>query len=112
MALRAQVVNLVRGDYGNDITIRLRDRKTRLYINLTGVTAAVMKFRAVNSTTVLFTETLTIESPATDGRLTLRFTNGNLDLAAGRYEGEVQLTSASREQTPYETIQFRVREQF
>jgi hypothetical protein len=112
MALRSQIVNLVQGDFGNAMDIRLRDRRTREYIDLTGVTAAVLKFRAAGSTTTLFTETLVIDTPLTDGHLILTFTSGNLDIDPGMYEGEIQLTSATREQTPYEVIKFRVREDF
>jgi hypothetical protein len=110
MALRSQVINLVQGDFGNAMTIALTDRRTRLPLDLTGVTTATMKFRAVGDTTVLFTETLTVDVPATDGTLTLSFTEGNLDIDAGRYEGEINLASATRSMTPYELIQFRVRE--
>ncbi|HQR20120.1 MAG TPA: hypothetical protein PKV98_04600 [Burkholderiaceae bacterium] len=111
MALRSQIINLVQGDFGNAMTIALTDRRTRLPLDLTGVTTATMKFRAVGSATVLFTESLTIQAPPTAGLLTLSFTSPNLDnVAAGRYEGEITLANLTRNLTPYELIQFRVRE--
>lgn len=110
MALRQQVVNLVQSDYGNELTIRLRDRRTRNYIDLTGITSAKLYFRSIEGTTTLFTENLTIESPLYEGRLTLRFTVNHLDIPAGRYEGEVELSNLARKLTPYELIQFRLRE--
>ena len=61
---------------------------------------------------MLFTESLGITS-ASGGTCYMIWPAGSLDVEAGIYEGELQLTDGnSRVQTVYDKLKFKVREQF
>ncbi len=112
MALRTEIIRIVRGDEGYSKTVTLRNSKTKAPIDLTGVTSANLKFRAVGSTTLIATITMTVID-ATGGQLQWTWpTNSLAGLAAGRYEAEIEMIGASRKQTPYQRLQFILREDF
>ena len=126
-----ETINLVQGDTNPVLNFTLRDSKTAIttdpvtildeddsstwaIIDITGYSIE-LKFRALNSTTALFTEALGITS-ATGGTCYMIWPADSLDVAAGIYEGELQLTdnssTPSRVQTVYDKLKFKVREQF
>ena len=122
-----ETINLVQGDTNPQLNFTLRDSKTAVagktldeddsstwaVINITGYSIE-LKFRALNSTTALFTEALGITSAA-GGTCYMIWPADSLDVAAGIYEGELQLTDGStppRVQTVYDKLKFKVREQF
>ena len=124
-----ETINLVQGDTNPVLNFTLRDSKTAIttnpvtildendsstwaIINITNYTIH-FKFRAVNSSTVLFTESLGITAPATNGECYMIWPDGSLDVAVGMYEGELQLTdNNSKIQTIYDKLKFKVIEQF
>ena len=120
-----ETINLVQGDTKPQLNFTLRDSKTAASgktldeddsstwaaIDITGYSIE-LKFRALNSTSVLFTESLGITTAA-DGTCYMIWPANSLDIEAGIYEGELQLTDGnSRVQTVYDKLKFKVREQF
>ena len=120
-----ETINLVQGDTKPQLNFSLRDSKTAVagktldeddsstwaIIDITGYSIE-LKFRAANSSTVLFTEALGITS-ASGGTCYMIWPADSLDVAAGIYEGELQLTDgSSKVQTVYDKLKFKVREQF
>ena len=124
-----ETINLVQGDTNPQLNFTLRDSKTAIttdpvtildeddsstwaIIDITGYSIE-LKFRALNSTTALFTEALGITAPATNGECYMIWPADSLDVAAGIYEGELQLTDgSSKVQTVYDKLKFKIREQF
>ena len=106
-------INLVRNDTGPQIQLTLYDAQTGSPLVLTGA-SAVLHFRAVGSTTLLFSRALTIPSAtAAQGLAVIAWGATDLNQPAGDYEGEVEVTFATgMRQTVYDTLQFRIREQF
>ena len=122
-----ETINLVQGDTKPQLNFTLRDSKTAVagkildeddsstwaIIDITGYSIE-LKFRAANSSTVLFTESLGITS-ASGGTCYMIWPADSLDVPAGVYEGELQITDNStppRVQTVYDKLKFKVREQF
>ena len=120
-----ETINLVQGDTNPVLYFTLRDSKTAVagktldendsstwaIINITNYTIH-FKFRAVNSSTVLFTESLGITTAA-EGTCYMSWPDDSLDVAVGMYEGELQLTDKnSKIQTIYDKLKFKVIEQF
>ena len=120
-----ETINLVQGDTKPQLNFTLRDSKTAVagktldeddsstwaIIDITGYSIE-LKFRAANSSTVLFTESLGITSGSA-GTCYMIWPADSLDVAAGIYEGELQLTDgSSKVQTVYDKLKFKVREQF
>ena len=112
MALREELIRLVVGDFGMTHEFTLTNRRTGIAIDLTGVVTALLKLRLAGSTDVLESLSLDIQTPLNEGRLRLTWPAGATDHDPGRYEGEVELTGASSVQTPYQMVQFILREDF
>jgi hypothetical protein len=121
-----ETINLVQGDTKPELKFTIRDSATAVagktldendsstweIINITGYTIK-LKFKALNSSTVLFTEALGITAPATNGECFMIWPADSLDVTAGIYEGELELTDgSSKVQTVYDKLKFKVREQF
>lgn len=111
----ADIIKLVRGDNRPIIRLTLTDESDDQPVNLTGATVVVY-FRKVGTTTVLSTLSCTgLNGGAlsTDGVIEFGFPDPALDVAAGAYEGEVEITySGGDVQTLYDVLKFKVREQF
>ena len=123
-----ETINLVQGDTKPELNFTLRDSATAVVtdpvtvldeddsstwaiINITGYTIK-LKFKALNSATVLFTEDLVIIS-GSGGTCYMIWPADSLDITAGIYEGELELTDgSSKVQTVYDKLKFKVREQF
>ena len=76
------------------------------------ITIKIIKFKELNSATVLFTESLAIIS-GSGGTCSMIWPADSLDIPAGIYEGELELTDgSSKVQTVYDKLKFKVREQF
>lgn len=106
-------IGLVRNDTGPQIQLVLTDTSTGQPTNLSGATAE-LHLREAGSTTLLLTRPLIIPpSTAGTGVALLVWEAGDLDLPAGNYEGEVEVTfQTGVVQTVYEPIRFRLREDF
>ena len=105
----------VQGDTGPQLRLTFTDEDTSTATDLTGATVK-MHFRAAGETTVLYSKTLYINpDPAESikGIAVVNWTAGNLDYAAGTYQGEIEVTKASGQiETIYDTIKFKIREDF
>ena len=120
-----ETINLVQGDTKPELNFTIRDSATAVsgktldeddsstweIINITGYTIK-LKFKALTSSTVLFTESLAIIS-GSGGTCSMIWPADSLDITAGIYEGELELTDgSSKVQTVYDKLKFKVREQF
>ena len=103
----------VQGDTGPQLKLTLTDEDTGTATDLTGATVK-MHFRAAGSTTVLYSKTLYV-NPGTPtlGIALVNWATGELDYDAGTYQGEIEVTKASGQiETIYDTIKFKIREDF
>ena len=92
-----ETINLVKGDDLPNLEITLRDSQTAAtgktldvgdpttweVIDLSSVSAVRFKYRRLNHSTLVDTITTTINSPATDGKITLAWSNTTLDDGVG-----------------------------
>jgi len=105
-------IRLVRNDTGPQLRFTLTDNLTGDPINLTGATVT-LHFRAVNTSTLLFSRQAAIVSPPANGVAVLQFDDDELDLDAGEYEGEVEVvTNDGMRETIFNVLQFALREDF
>lgn len=125
----AEKIKLVRGDTKPQIKCTILDDISSEPQNIAGANV-LLKFRAAGTAAILFSmpgylmngleaadgtlNTSGIYATAgTGGRVVFEFVAGNLDLPAGPYEGELEVTFAdSSVQTVYAPIKFSIREQF
>ena len=118
-------IYLVAGDDKPDINLTLLDSNaakagstldpddstTWAPINLTNATVSV-KFRLLGGTSILDTLTCVITS-ATDGECYAVWNATTLDVAAGTYEGEIEITyTGGQVLTLYDKLKFKVRSEF
>jgi hypothetical protein len=112
--MNCDIIYLVKDDNGSQVECLLTREDTGDAVNITGATA-LLKFRKKKATTILFTLTNLTVAPIdlTAGEAVFRFSSENLNIAAGYYEGEVQVTfSDSNIETVYELVEFQVRDDF
>jgi len=106
-------IKLVQGDNLPEITLTLTDSNTGGAIDLSASTTTVeVKFRATGSSTVLATLACSKVNGGGGGKVKFFFPGSTLDIAAGAYEGEVQISFNGLIQTVYDVIKFRLREDF
>lgn len=104
-------IKLVQGDTRPQIQLTLTDDQTGLPIDITRAIPR-MRFRAVGSSTILSTITGTV-TDALNGVCVFAWPNGSLDVAAGDYEGEVEVTFEDNTvQTMFDVLKFKLRGQF
>jgi len=118
-------INLVSGDDKPELNFTLRDSNTAAAgktldeddattwapINLTGQTVRI-KFRSLGGDAVLDTMTCGI-IVAADGTCYMQWNATTLDVDAGTYEGEIELTdSAGKVLTIFDKLKFKVRADF
>lgn len=106
-------IKLVRGDTAPQIRLTLTDEVSGLPINLLSNTVT-LHFRAVGSTTVLFSRAALINPDlAAAGICVISWETSDLNQEPGDYEGEIEIirSNGSRE-TLYDILKFRLREQF
>jgi hypothetical protein len=106
-------IKLVQGDTRPALVCNITDNTTDTAINITGATAR-LKFRAAGADTL----TATVIGSVTDGvngQVTFYPATAPEMLAGepGDYEGEIEITFADGQiQTVYDTLRFKVREDF
>jgi hypothetical protein len=121
----SDTINLVVGDTLPEITVTLRDSNkaasgqtldaedptTWDAIDLSAATVR-MRIRKVGSTTVSSTLTMTVQSPASEGKAFTNFPAGTLT-EAGVFEAEVEIEfSGGGRQTVNDLLKLKVREDF
>lgn len=106
-------IPLVRNDNGPQISLVLTESVDGVPFDLTDGVVTI-HFRREGSETVLFSRQAVIPTgSAAAGRAYLIFADGDLDIASGRYEGEVEMVLADGfRQTVYQTLKFFLREDF
>jgi hypothetical protein len=107
----AEKIKLVRGDTRPQLQLTLTNELDDTAIDITGANV-LMRFRQAGSTTVL--DTLTgVVTNGIGGKVIFLWNLNTLDVEAGDYEGEIEITFPSLEvQTVYELLKFRVRQDF
>lgn len=107
----ADVIKLVHGDTRPQIQVTLTDNTTGAPITISGATPR-LKFRAAGSTTLLTTLVGTVTDGA-NGVAVFAWTTGSLNVDAGSYEGEIEITFADGTiQTVYDVLKFKLRADF
>ena len=121
-----ETINLVAGDTKPEINLTLKDSNTAVsgqtldpddsstwaVIDITDPTIRV-KFRLLGGTSILDTMTCVKVAPFTNGECYMPWNADTLDVAAGTYEGEVELTYTSGAiLTLYDRLKFKVRDDF
>lgn len=119
-------ISLVSGDDKPEINLTLRDSNKAVSgltldpddpttwepIDITDTTI-VVKFRALGSTTVLDTMSCVRVAPYIDGNCYMPWNLETLDVPAGTYEGEIEITYGDgRVMTLFDKLKFKVRGQF
>jgi len=105
-------IKLVRNDTAPQLRLNLTDSISGAAIDLTGATVTLY-LRAVNTTTLLLTRNAIIQNPSTAGIAVIAWLAGDLNLAAGEYEGEIEVTLADGSvETIFTPLQFLIREEF
>lgn len=93
-------------------TLDPADPTTWAPIDLTGQTVRV-RFRALGGDTVLDTLICGKQAPYSDGQCFMQWNPTTLDVAAGTYEGEIELENADgKKQTIFDKLKFKVRDDF
>ena len=106
-------IKLVQGDTRPALVCTITDDTTGAAISLSGATAR-LKFRAAGSTTLVTTVTGAV-TDAANGVVVFYPASAPemLQVEAGDYEGEIEITfSDAQVQTVYDTLKFKVREDF
>ena len=94
------------------LIVTIRDQTTGLPIDLTAVTSISLKFAATGTTVALATVTPTVYGTPTNGQISIPMTTLLASRAAGTYDGEVSLTTASGIETLQDYMTFQVRSEF
>ena len=107
---------LVQGDTKSQIQATITRSNDGSAVDLTAASSIVMRFRAEHGNSIL--STLTGQQASSgdyaNGIVTFEFGSTDLDVDAGDYEGEIEITysSDSTKETVFEVIKFIVREDF
>ena len=109
----AEKIKLDQGDTRPQVKVTLTDDVTGEPVDVTGATPR-LKFRAAGGTLLSTITGTVLDGPA--GVVVFLWGDGTLDVDAGDYEGEVEITfsdgTGGGVQTVYDALKFRVREQF
>jgi hypothetical protein len=105
-------IKLVQNDTRPALVCTITDETTGNVVNVTGATA-VLKFRAVGSTTLQATVPGSI-TDGPNGQITFYPASApSMLTASGEFEGEIQITfSDTQIQTVYDVLKFKVRSDF
>jgi|TARA_B110000263_G_C15295336_1_gene505356 hypothetical protein len=107
----ADTYKYVQGDTGPQIKVTITSADGTA-TDLTGG-SVTLHFRAAGETTVLFSRVLVNSNQTTDtGKTVLQFQDGDLNVDAGNYEGELETILTGLRETRYELLKFKIREDF
>jgi hypothetical protein len=103
----------VRRDTGPQIRVTLTEEDTGLPVDLTGG-SVTLHFRAAGAEEVLFSRQFFIDpNDSTSGVAILQWEEGDLDVEAGTYEGEIEVVrDTGLRETLFDRLRFRIREDF
>lgn len=109
----SNVIKLVQGDNLPEITLTLTDNNTGDPIDLSAATTTVVvKLRALGGTTVLSTLSCIKVGDGTQGVVKFYFPASTLDVPAGSYQGEIEISFNGQILTVYDLLQFALRAEF
>lgn len=109
----ADTIKLVKGDELPQITLTLTDDVANAALDLSAASTVVtIKFRLRGGTTTLSTISTSKLTDGSDGKVFFNFANNILDVDPGEYEGEIVISYGGTIQTVYDTLNFRVRDNF
>jgi hypothetical protein len=107
------VIRLVQGDEKPLVLLTLTDDISKTPLDLSSPTTTVsIKFKASGTNTVLSVIPCSKINGGAGGQVQFDFTDGVLDVDPGAYEGQIVVDYNGQTQTVYETIRFRVRDNF
>lgn len=105
---------LVQGDNGSQVKVTITRDDTGAAVNLTNCTVT-MKFKKKNTSNVLtsINSSTTLEADLEAGIALFQFNSAALDITAGDYVAEVQLTFVDGViETAFEELEFTLREDY
>lgn len=106
-------IKLVQGDNLPEVTLTLIDQQTDNPLDLSAsTTSIVVKLRALGGTTVLSTLSCVKTNGGLDGVLMFYFPANTLDIPAGQYQGEIEISYNGQYLTVYDLLQFTLRAEF
>jgi hypothetical protein len=106
-------IKLVQGDNLPEVTLTLINLETDTPLNLSAATTTVVvKLRALGGTTVLSTLTCVKTNGGADGVVMFFFPANTLDIPAGQYQGEIEISFNGQFLTVYDLLQFSLRAEF
>lgn len=106
-------IKLVQGDNLPEVTLTLTDRQTGDPLDLSGsTTTIVVKLRAATGTTVLSTLICSKPNGGSDGVVKFYFPANTLDIPAGNYQGEIEISYNGQFLTVFDLLQFVLRAEF
>ena len=109
----SSVIKLVQGDNLPEVTLTLTDSSTDTPLNLSAsTTTVVVKLRALGGTTVLSTLPCWKPNGGEDGVVRFNFPASTLDVPAGSYQGEVEISFNGLILTVFDLLQFALRAEF
>jgi hypothetical protein len=106
-------IKLVQGDNLPEVTLTLTNQQTDAPLDLSAVTTVVVvKLRALGGTTVLSTLTCSKPNGGLDGVVKFYFPANTLDIPAGQYQGEIEISYNGQFLTVFDLLQFTLRAEF
>ena len=109
----SSVIKLVQGDNLPEITLTLIDQNTDEPLNLSAATTTVVvKLRVLGGSTVLSTLPCWKPNGGLDGVVRFNFPASTLDIPAGSYQGEIEISFNGQILTVYDLLQIALRAEF
>ena len=109
----ADTIKLVKGDELPQITLTLTDDVANAALDLSASnTTVTIKFKLKGGASTLSTISTSKLTNGADGKVFFNFAGGVLDVDPGEYEGEIIVSFGGNLQTVYDTLNFRVRDNF
>ena len=105
-------IKLVQGDNLPIIRMTLKHPDGTAMDLSDGTTSVVVYFRAAGTTAVLSTLACAKVNGCAAGEVSFSFPGQTLDVPAGPYEGEIEISFGALKHTVYDVLKFFVREQF
>ena len=103
----ATIYKFVSGDTSPQLSVTLT-RDDGSVVDLTGATV-YLHIRAKGATEITATKTTTI-SDAENGTFIVVWLEGDLDLAAGAYQAEIEVVTDNSRETVYELLELHIRD--
>lgn len=109
----ANIFKYVQGDTGPQIRVTLTNEDDDAPVDLTSATVT-LHFREAGADNVLFSREFFVNpETATNGIAVLQWLEGDLEVDAGTYEGEIEVVrSSGTRETLYDKLKFKIREDF